>query len=100
MRFTFGLFLLGFFIIMVTYIILNGIHEQRAKICKDIWDVELTDDKSPTGGVAFEHETVKDFCQAEGMTPDTKVKVLNKALKECGIKPIHFKDYEEEDVEW
>lgn len=100
MKFTFGMFLLGFFVIMTIYIFGNSIHEQRAKICKDVWNVELISRKNSRGGVAFEHETVKDFCQSEGLTPETKIRVLNKALKDCGIQPVRFKDIEEEDIDW
>ena len=50
-------------------------------------DYVLEDDDTPTGGISFSGETVRDFI----MTADRDIRdldTLNVALKECGIKPI------------
>lgn len=55
------------------------------------WDIELKDDNSETGGIAYSGQTLGDFLMeiAEyeeilGLT----VGGLNEILKECGIKTV------------
>lgn len=55
-------------------------------------DIELHDDGSSTGGVAFKGETLADFIeQWENDTgrvgKEYTLAELNDALKECGIEP-------------
>ena len=54
-----------------------------------IGGIVLEDDDTPTGGVAFSGETVKDF--AEGFDGFSTLEELNEALEECGILPIKAK---------
>lgn len=52
-----------------------------------IEDIELTDDETSTGGVAFNHERLSDFL--EDIDNDTQsIADINKELVACGIKPI------------
>jgi hypothetical protein len=54
----------------------------------------LEDDKTETGGTSCENETLLDFCQEAGrmdLLYQRNIKGINKALKECGIKPIDTK---------
>ena len=57
-------------------------------------DVELHDDGTERGGVAFEGETLADFIemfeQETGRVgKEYTLAELNEALKECGIKPLY-----------
>lgn len=50
----------------------------------------LEDDGSETGGTSFEGETLENFISetfSENAEPIT-MKAVNKALKECGIRPV------------
>lgn len=51
-------------------------------------DIELIDDDTETGGTSFCGETLRDFLEETGMSCDTPLTEINKALKECGIEPI------------
>lgn len=51
----------------------------------------LEDDDTEFGGTSFAGERVIDFIQETELTPKDNVKKLNKALKQCGIKPIKSK---------
>lgn len=51
-------------------------------------DYELVDDDTETGGTSFCGETLRDFLEETGMSYDTPLPVINKALRECGIKEI------------
>lgn len=57
---------------------------------KEVLHVVLQDDETSTGGLAFEGEMVKDFIADPDMllTTNDYVSELNKALIECGIKPL------------
>ena len=55
---------------------------------KPYLNVELEDDSSPYGGTAFAGETLSDFLYEINDESITTMKQVNKALKECGIKPI------------
>ena len=49
----------------------------------------LEDDETLTGGVAFQGETLEDFLEALDCQTIQTIKDVNKALIECGIKPIN-----------
>lgn len=52
-------------------------------------NVVLEDDDTPTGGTAFQGETVGDFIQSFGTElHNCTLEQLNTALIECGIKPV------------
>ena len=55
---------------------------------KDVLDVVLEDDETPYGGTEFLGETVRDFIGYTELIGMDSVQELNKALKECGIKPL------------
>lgn len=56
----------------------------------NILDIELEDDDTLFGGVAFSGETVRDFLDSfEEEDRPHDIDELNKKLVECGIKPIH-----------
>ena len=57
-------------------------------------DYELEDDNTPYGGVSFDGEKVRDFI-AEFEDEIKTLDDLNKALKDCGIKPIRQKKLKE-----
>lgn len=52
----------------------------------------LEDDDTPTGGVAFQGETLEDFLEELANNDDCQtiqtIKDVNQALIECGIKPV------------
>ena len=51
--------------------------------------IVLEDDDTPTGGVAFQGETLEDFLEELADSDDIRtIKDVNKALVECGIKPV------------
>lgn len=62
----------------------------------ELESIHLKDDETPYGGTALIDETVDEFCDSiYDMLPSSWSKnnrialsALNKALKECGIKPI------------
>lgn len=49
-------------------------------------DYKLVDDDTDTGGVDFLGETLGDFLDSINMDYDTPLPVINRALRECGIK--------------
>lgn len=49
----------------------------------------LEDDDTPTGGVAFQGETLEDFLEELDCQTFRTIKDVNKALSECGIKPVN-----------
>lgn len=51
-------------------------------------DYKLVDDDTLTGGTSFCGETLRDFLEETGMSYDTPLPIINKALRECGIEPI------------
>lgn len=55
---------------------------------KDLLNYLLEDDETATGGVAFAGETLKDFLEEADLNEDATLEEVNKALVECGIKPI------------
>jgi hypothetical protein len=60
----------------------------------DCLNYELEDDNTPYGGISFLGEKVKDFFDdingngGEPLLLNDNIEVLNKILKDCGIKPI------------
>lgn len=52
-----------------------------------VLNYELKDDDTPTGGTAFAGETVRDFIESIDDNI-SNLGSLNKALTECGIKPV------------
>lgn len=60
------------------------------KKIKDILDIELRDDNTKNGGVAFLGETVADFIDDDDiiLNEEDSVSELNKILVECGIEEI------------
>lgn len=56
-----------------------------------ILDIELEDDDTEYGGIAFLGETVRDFLDAfDDEDRPHDIDELNKTLVECGIKPINI----------
>ena len=53
-------------------------------------NIYLEDDATETGGISFIGETLDNFLDEIEMPYDTSLEEINKALSECGIKPIHF----------
>lgn len=97
MKFTFGVFLMIMGIFGVTYTTVYCIIDQKTRTCQDVWDEKLIDDENPYGGISFAGETVGDFCEETGLTPETKIRVLNRELRECGICPVQVRPKTEED---
>lgn len=59
-------------------------------LTKSIYNqILLEDDDTPTGGVAFQGETLEDFLEALDYQTIRTIKDVNQALIECGIKPIN-----------
>lgn len=58
------------------------------KLLDKILNIELEDDETPYGGTSFRGETVFDFLCCFNDDEFDSIEELNKALKECGIKPI------------
>ena len=48
----------------------------------------LADDRTDKGGISFIGETLNDFLEENQMDRETPMEVVNKALVDCGIKPI------------
>lgn len=53
-------------------------------------NIYLEDDATETGGISFIGETLDNFLNEVEMPYDSPLEEINKALSECGIKPIHF----------
>ena len=51
-------------------------------------DQELVDDDTLEGGIAHAGETLREFLDEVGLSYNTPVEKINKALVECGIEPI------------
>ena len=59
------------------------------QLVKPYLNIVLEDDDTPTGGTAFQDETVGDFIQSLGTELNNcTLEQLNTALIECGIKPV------------
>lgn len=56
-------------------------------LSEKILTTELHDDATPTGGTSFAGETVADF-QTECGVEFADLNKLNRALIECGIRPV------------
>lgn len=56
----------------------------------DNWENIILEDDNNTsfGGVAFQGETLYDFCEADFDPTTTTIEEINVILKKCGIKPI------------
>ena len=63
----------------------------------DCLNYELENDNTPYGGIAFLGEKVKDFFDdingnggngGQALLLNDDIEVLNRVLKDCGIKPI------------
>lgn len=63
----------------------------------DFLDYELEDDNTPYGGISFLGEKVKDFFDdingnggngGQVLLLNDDIEILNKVLKDCGIKEI------------
>ena len=52
------------------------------------YNIVLEDDDTETGGVGFEGETLGEFLDSVDMTGETDIDIINKVLKDCGIKEI------------
>lgn len=61
----------------------------------DILSIQLKDDHSTTGGIAYIGETVGDFIRDTNLKLDDSISALNRELKLCGVCPIVFEDFEE-----
>ena len=87
----------------------NTSYDAKRDAWKNYLDYELEDDDTPDGGIAYMGETLREFlfevsdsfCEddeiAEQIYETEDITLLNvtneevnKALKECGIKPINF----------
>lgn len=66
---------------------MNNIYLSADEMAK----IYLEDDNTETGGISFVNETLLDFCE-ELHLENKSVAEINKALKECGIKPIFVKE--------
>lgn len=60
------------------------------KYGEDWVDIVLQDDDKPFGGVAFQGETLRDFCDDEDYFDPvtTPIEELNEVLAACGIRPV------------
>lgn len=61
----------------------------------DILSIQLKDDHSANGGIAYIGETVGDFIRDTNLKLDDSISALNRELKLCGVCPIVFEDFEE-----
>lgn len=57
-------------------------------IIQEFMDVELEDDNSNEGGIAFVGETVEDFITSAGISEYEPLSVLNEHLAACGIREL------------
>ena len=55
---------------------------------EDYLDYILKDDETLNGGTSFNGETLRDFLDSVEIEYATPMEEINKALVECGIKPI------------
>lgn len=55
---------------------------------KKFLKVELQDGPGATGGISFTGETLENFLKEAGLSTDSSMEEINKALVECGILPI------------
>lgn len=58
------------------------------KTIKDVLNTELKDDETETGGIEYPGETVSNFIGYTDLSLDDSIELLNKELKDSGIKPI------------
>ena len=63
-------------------------------LTEEILDIELDDDETATGGIAFAGETVRDFLDESKLAKDEPISALDEALKECGIEPLNLRESE------
>lgn len=66
--------------------VLDEVEDKRT--IGDVLDVELEDDDTAFGGKSFAGEKVRDFIGEVDLKETDTIDELNKALKDCGIKPI------------
>lgn len=57
-------------------------------IINAIRNIELQDDESATGGIAFIGETLGDFMDEVGLDENATFEEINHSLEVCGIKKI------------
>ena len=52
------------------------------------YNIVLEDDATDEGGTAYLGETLGEFLESVDMAGETDIDLINKVLKECGIKEI------------
>lgn len=55
---------------------------------RDFLNIELKDDGTPEGGIAYEGETLGNFMQECRIRPNDEFIFLQRTLKENGIEPL------------
>ena len=66
-------------------------HKMKLKeIERKFRNIYLEDDDTETGGISFIGETLDNFLDEVEMPYDSHLEEINRALSECGIKPVHF----------
>ncbi len=67
----------------------NTAEEEQGVTIKIIdYNQRLVDDYTMTGGTAHSDERLWEFMMETGLSPDSDINEINKALKECGIMPV------------
>ena len=67
----------------------NTAEEEQGVTIKIIdYNQRLVDDYTMTGGTAHSDERLWGFMMETGLSPDSDINEINKALKECGIMPV------------
>lgn len=69
---------------------LENTAEEELSVTMKIIDYNqpLIDDYTMTGGTAHSDERLWEFMMETGLSPDSDINEINKALKECGIMPV------------
>lgn len=57
---------------------------------RDFLNIELKDDGTPEGGIAYEGETLGNFMKECRIDPDDSFIFLQRTLKENGIAPLEI----------
>ena len=60
-------------------------------IALDFINVQLRDNQSAFGGTESSTETLGEFIDSIGVSPDTDMESVNIDLVECGIEPIRYR---------
>lgn len=99
MKFTLETFFIIMLIYGILYVILHAIHEEKARTCQEVWTVPLSAYERRYNHTNYKGATIAGFCRKHGITPETDIRTLNRALKQYGYKPVYFREEPDEPEE-